>query len=401
MNVFSQLLFLLIEINQETILSCLGLEDQRMMEIRKLIESNVEIDLSKIGPSPEVSVETFRIILNEVWHNLQQGGLGLSDIENIIFLMAFVRFIILVSRFNLKTGFLITCIGLVAAYFWYLHLSQVLFAYMRLLFQMPYMTKASIELLHLREAKKAVRVENFTIRYPLRLIWRGFVNGAQKNEHNIDPISMLFANFTEQLRPYTDSFYYVIYRDIGPTVIKMCRRIYNDIGPLARYTYVVRLGKKYCPYLIRWHWTFTMLMQVSERFLIYFVYRLSLYTSRVLVPNYRITNIEIPTSQFRGLDLGMQINLLNFMAYTLVSGHIAFVIYALLQALWGQYFYVPFYTENVELHLGGQPKSSYTGGNVPWQYSKDIRYKYGGLVQNISHTLRRLIKRLFKKFLRK
>jgi len=281
MNSFSQLLFLLIEINQETVLSWLRLEDKRMIEMRKLIESGVEIDLSKIGPSPEVSIETFRLVFNEVWHNLQQGGLGLNDIENIIFFMAFVRFIILVLKFNLKTGFLITCIGLAAAYFWYLHLSHVLFSYMRLLFQTPYMTKTAIDLLHLREAKKTIRIENFTMRYPLRLVWRGFVDGAQKNKHNIDLISMLFSNFTGQLRPYTDSLYYAIYRDIGPTIIKMCGRIYNDIGPLARYTYVVRLGKKYCPYLIRWHWTFTMLMQVSERFLIYFVYRLSLYTSRV------------------------------------------------------------------------------------------------------------------------
>jgi len=93
----------------------------------------------------------------------------------------------------------------------------------------------------------------------------------------------------------------------------------------------------------------------------------------------------------------MEINLLNFIAYALVSCHIAFVIYALLQALWGQYFYLPFYTENVELHLGHQPKSLYSGGNVPWQYSKNTRYKYGGPIRSIPHNLRRLIKRLFKK----
>jgi hypothetical protein len=34
----------------------------------------------------------------------------------------------------------------------------------------------------------------------------------------------------------------------------------------------------------------------------------------------------------------------------------------------GQYFYVPFFVENTELHIGPRPKNSiYSGGQTSWQ----------------------------------
>jgi hypothetical protein len=403
MNYFSQFLFLLIEIKQQTILNWLGIEDPRIATLNDVVSyfvdpslDNIDIDLSTLEPSPNVSIETFRIILDTVWQRLSNGGLSLTDIENIILFMAFIRFIILVLRFNLRTGFLITCVGVAAAYVWYLHLSEILYGYLNLLFKMPFMTTIAFDLMDLRESKMAARGENFSLRYPVRLLWRSFANGSQLNGHYIDPISMIFARFSEEVKIYTDRFYYLLYQDVGPGVLQLCRKIYHDIGPLARYTFIVRIGKKYCPYLVRWHWTFLMLLQVTERFLIFLIYRISLYNTRVLIPKYRMIDITISTNQLYANKLGDEINILYYIAFVLIGYHIAFIIYALLQALWGQYFYVPFYTENVELHLGEVPNSPYVGGNMPWRDPKVVRHKYSDSIRNIPYNIRIFIKKLIK-----
>ena len=51
-----------------------------------------------------------------------------------------------------------------------------------------------------------------------------------------------------------------------------------------------------------------------------------------------------------------------------VFAHISFVMFAMLHAIFSQYFYVPFVTYNVELHIGKRPLNSiYSGGYTAWQ----------------------------------
>lgn len=76
-----RLLLLLIQIDQATVLNWFGIESS-----------------------------TFRL-----WEKIQDG-LTLADIENLLFFILFVRFIILTIRYNLKTSFYITFIGLFAGY---------------------------------------------------------------------------------------------------------------------------------------------------------------------------------------------------------------------------------------------------------------------------------------------
>jgi hypothetical protein len=46
-----------------------------------------------------------------------------------------------------------------------------------------------------------------------------------------------------------------------------------------------------------------------------------------------------------------------------VLTHIGFIIFGLFHAIWGQYFYLPFFVENTELHIGPRPQNSiYSGG---------------------------------------
>ena len=59
------------------------------------------------------------------------------DIENIALFILVIRFIFLSKKYNIKTGFVITCIGLSAGYLWYMHLRDLAYFYMRTLWMCP------------------------------------------------------------------------------------------------------------------------------------------------------------------------------------------------------------------------------------------------------------------------
>ena len=110
-----RLLLLLINIDQETVLNWFGMEDPANQEIRQAIESGSDLTISNIKYSTDISLETFRLIIQGLWVKVQDG-LTLADIENVLFFILFIRFVILAIRYNLKTSFYITCIGLFAGY---------------------------------------------------------------------------------------------------------------------------------------------------------------------------------------------------------------------------------------------------------------------------------------------
>ena len=118
------------------------------------------------------------------------------------------------------------------------------------------------------------------------------------------------------------------------------------------YTFIVRINKRYCPYLLRWHWTFLIGLDFVERPFIYVQGRLLYYLNEILIPNSYFREAELVT------------NLL----ITLVAAQYIFITLGMLHALCGQYFYFPFLTENTELHIGLRPKDSiYSGGHTIWQ----------------------------------
>ena len=137
-----RLLLLLINIDQETVLNWFGIEDPTTREIRQAIESGYDFNLSNIEPvaNTNVSLDTFRLIVQGLWEKIQDG-LTLADIENVLFFILFVRFIILALRYNLKTSFYITCIGLFAGYLWYRHLIDLISMYRSVLLKLPFLHK--------------------------------------------------------------------------------------------------------------------------------------------------------------------------------------------------------------------------------------------------------------------
>ena len=104
----SRLLFLSISIDQETFLNWFGIEeDPTLSEARQALANGYDLNLSNIESSTNISTDTLRLLVESLLNKLQDG-LTIIDIENALFFILFVRFVILAIRYNLKTSLYIT-----------------------------------------------------------------------------------------------------------------------------------------------------------------------------------------------------------------------------------------------------------------------------------------------------
>ena len=138
-----RLLLLLINIDQETVLNWFGIENA----------INQDFSQSNFETSTDISLNTFRLIFEGLWEKVQDG-LTLADIENILFFILFIRFVILAIRYNLKTSFYITCIGLFAGYLWYKHLIDLISMYRSVLLKLPFLHKLGTDAIQIRSINR-------------------------------------------------------------------------------------------------------------------------------------------------------------------------------------------------------------------------------------------------------
>jgi len=415
-----RLLLLLININQETVLNWFGIEDPTTREIRQAIESGYDFNLSNIEPAPNtnVSLDTFRLIVQGLWEKIQDG-LTLADIENVLFFILFVRFIILAVRYNLKTSFYITCIGLFAGYLWYRHLIDLISMYRSVLLKLPFLHKLGMDAVQLRSMQRQMVLtdlklgENTHWYNPGQILYyaftKGIINVDQETglRYYIDPISMAISNIQEPTNSTILPLYYKIYNKIIPKIYEICSKFWTQLSGVAAYAVITRIGKRYCPYLVRWHWTFLLIIGMIEQIFIYFIYRVYYFQTFVLIPQAKSYGNYVDPS------LVLQINVLNGVIACIVLAHIGFILFGLFHAIWGQYFYMPFFVENTELHIGPRPKNSiYSGGNTSWQDSEEKEKNlnrffpklwygwFGRGTQNswqINNKLNKFLKKILKK----
>jgi hypothetical protein len=178
----------------------------------------------------------------------------------------------------------------------------------------------------------------------------------------IDPISMIISNVQEPTNSNILPLYYKVYNKIIPKIYEICSKFWTQLSGVAAYAVITRIGKRYCPYLVRWHWTFLLIIGMIEQIFVYFIYRVYYFQTFVLIPQTKTYGNYINP------NLLLQINVLNGVIACIVLAHIGFILFGLFHAIWGQYFYMPFFVENTELHIGPRPKNSiYSGGNTSWQ----------------------------------
>lgn len=374
---FFKLLFLLININQETVLNWFKIENQNTLSQGEKNDSIIDLSTIRIEPSTHLSLDTFKLIIEGLWEKIQDG-LTLSDIENVLFFILFIRFAILAIRYNLKTSFYISCIGLFAGYLWYRHLIDLISMYRNVLLKLPFLHKLGMDAVQLRSLHRQMVLtdlklgENVHWYNPGQLIYYAFtqsliyVDSETGLRHYIDPVSMIVSNLKEPAKSNVLPLYYKIYNKIIPKIFEICSKFWTQLSGVAAYAVITRIGKRYCPYLIRWHWTFLLIIGMVEQIFIYFIYRVYYFQTFILIPQTK------SYSNYVDQNLILQINSLNGIIACIVLVHIGLILFGLFHAIWGQYFYFPFFVENTELHIGPRPKNSiYSGGNTAWQDSKE------------------------------
>jgi len=377
---FFRLLLLLINIDQETVLNWFGTENpnNKQYSLPQTFDDNsLNLLNGETNSSSSISLETLGLIFKGLIQRVQDG-LTLADIENILFFILFIRFIILAIRYNLKTSFYITSIGLFAGYLWYRHLIDLISMYRSILIKLPYLNKLGIDAVQLRSMSRQMVLtdlklgDNVHWYNPGQLIYYAFtkgiinVNPETGLRYYVDPVSMIISNLKETDQANVLPIYYKIYNKIIPQIFEACSKFWTQLSGIAAYAVITRIGKRYCPYLIRWHWTFLLIIGFIEQILIYFVYRVSYFQTTILIPQTQVSTTYLDQ------NLILQVNTLNGLIAFIITLHIGLVFFGLFHAIWGQYFYFPFLVENTELHIGPRPKNSiYSGGNTAWQDEKE------------------------------
>ena len=378
-----KLLLVSINIDSEMILNWFGLEDFIERKNLEILENNPNLTVLDLDSSTKISLNTFQLILEGFWEQIKDG-LALSDIENILFFLVFFRFIIIAYRYNLKTSFYITGAGLFAGYLWYKHLIDLIFAYRMILIKLPFLNKLGIDAVKLSYSKQQLVLNDLNLKdnthwsNPGQIIYYAIVKGITHTDletglrYYIDPISMIISNLKEPNKSVMSDYYYTVYNTIIPKLSSMISKFWFSLAPIVSYTFVTRIGKRYCPYLIRWHWTFLVLLGLFEQFISGFVHRIYYFQSFVLIPQTESFSNSIDSS------LMLQLNILNGVIGIIAIAHILFIIFGLLHAVTGQYFYFPFLVDTTELHIGWRTENDfYTDGFKAWQSREELDKRTG------------------------
>lgn len=366
-------------------------------------------------------------IESQLFENLKEKietGLSLSDIENALFFIVCLRFIILSIRYNLKTSFYITCVGVLAGYLWYRHLIDLISMYRNVLLKFSFFHSLGMDGREIRALNQKIAItdfklgENVSFFNPGQILYYAIIKKGMIHvdpetgfRYYMDPFSMLISKLDEPYKSNILPFYYNIYNNIIPTIYQICRKFWNQLSGVATYAFITRVGKRYCPYLVRWHWTFLLIMGILEEIFISFMFRVHYFQTSVLIP-------QIEANLFGGnRNLEFQLEFSNVIIAVIVFTHIGCIIFGLFHAIWGQYFYVPFFVENVELHIGPRPKNSiYSGGFTSWQdadqrnvnrvfpklwfgwFGKVSKSSKSRRLKNLRKFVLKLIKKIRKKF---
>jgi len=250
------------------------------------------------------------------------------------------RFIFYSFKYNVVTSFKLCGISSISCMLWVLHFNDVLYRYHDLLDYHPLLTRALREDIQARDATAMARLKQDwnDLLNPEDICSFKFLTPIRQNLPNnlrskVEPI-ILFIQLN--LKDYLRNFYKTYIKTRMPTII---------------YIAIVRIGKRYCPYHVRWHFSYVYLLNMMEPPLFRMAERARKHEFYLLARS-RYDEAEILRSYLAVLPLV----------------HLTFTLLAMLHSVFGQYFYIPLLTQTVELQVGKRPTNSfYSGGYTSWQ----------------------------------
>lgn len=275
---------------------------------------------------------------------ISRSGFTLEEFENALLILCFLRFIIYSIKYNPITSFKICSVGFISCFLWNMALNDCIGVYYPVMSMHPLLRSAYEEEVMYREQTwiiAGVRVFYELSDTPEKFGW----------------ITPIFAKMPKSISHITDPIYFFIRQDLYITLKQFYKLYLRQWIPFVAYIGWVRVGKKYCPYHVRWNFTFITLYNVVVPYIFSCTIRAKDLLYKVLIPQQRFDEAET----------------LELFIGTWVFIHIVFILVAMLHAIFSQYFYVPFLTQSVELHVGKRPKKSiYSGGYTAWQDGYDF-----------------------------
>lgn len=413
-------------LSEKTLLSLLRIRiPNHFIELREINRIN-GIHPLMIGGNRIITFESLQIIYRAMIIKFSHGNFGLEEIENLLLAAFFLRILYVIIKHNLKVGIFIGAICFAAAYLWYKHVLDIIRVYQNLLYETDYFKTLALDSINTVEyfKVKAQLKLNLRDQVPIgdfyKIPYYAFSKGMIRNhgyfQYRIDPISLFLAS-RDTLPKSVIDIYYTICNEYFPLCVSVVKTIWLQSKSMMSYTYFTRVNKKYCPYFIRWHWTMITLFMLVESPIIGIIYRTHQYIEYSLMPHLYIDE----KTEYVNLYVLYQIEVGSLALQIFAVMHIAFILVCALHAACGQYFYIIFLTENVELHVGPRPKNSvYSCGYTSWQDEKEeelnrifIKVWYGWFgrgtdkwsiatfFQNRLKELLRFIWRKIKKLIRK
>jgi hypothetical protein len=298
---------------------------------------------------PDVPTLSYReIILNKI-NQITTVGFTIDEFQKTMVIFCLIRFIIYSIKYNPITSFKICAIGSVSCLIWAMALNGCV----RFHFTQHNMDDIKLLSRIATEEEEYIRVQKMVGRIKYMDTYWKKATGQMSSYHFewirpiFDIIPKRYSNLTEPIYEYirTDLFY--VLKSIYKTHIK-------SLVPMMIYGLTVRVGKRFMPYHTRWHATLYFIWYPLNSYSLQCASRFRAYIADELVPNRRYTDAE---------NLRIYLGALAF-------AQISFCMYAMLHAIFSQYFYIPFLVQNTELHVGPRTVHSiYSGGYTAWQDS--------------------------------
>lgn len=352
-----------------------------------------------------------------------QHGLILTDIRNITFALLMIRFVMDVLNKNVVTAGAITIICSLTVFMWDRELVHTIRIWRDCWEFAPYYRDMTWQSMRLDDHDKWKQKDlgssiNRMVpswHQPHMIVWYSFVNlfnrqDVQMEEFRTDPISM----WVSALRLPDDNIviytYYKCFNIYIPGFIKAFKVIWFNIRSLSQYTFITRIGKKYCPYFFRWHFTFEMVYEgiaaIFERMVVRAIWywqegvwnhighlcwegRCEKAGAILEYPRFTHKHRMISISVNRVVDRSWEeafrrwnwneayyeIDRLVFynkalilLTQVIVYSHMLMILSGMFHAAFGQYMYLAFITENTERHVEPRDKNlRYCTGCTAWQ----------------------------------
>lgn len=279
--------------------------------------------------------------------------LSFASLDKIITITFVFRLFFYSLCYNPKTGFFIAIISVISAWFWLEHIGYVHKIYHPII-KSGATFRQFFLFIHLKYKLTKRIPGNINVKGSLRQ-FRAGISGAnltQGCKFRADPIALILSSLPDFIRRYTDKIYYEFYEDIIPDIFKIFKGLVNMSLFVIVYNICARIGKRYLPYHVRWHWTYICLILPIEQVYTFFVIRLHVFSINTSLLNQDYTGFFI----------------LQTIVSVLIIAHYMFLIFALLHAALGQYFFIPWLTYQVDVFVGRRPNNSlYSGGYTTWQ----------------------------------